>query len=132
MSNQPEQEYNTFFWVRDADPTTWYHDANLYIDNISNTGTPYSGEANSLYDTDPLFIAPAIPDTSERTHDRIAEIAATFAIDPASPAVDKGMDPLSMDGHPNWRPERTDVRWDILEQPRPAADTWDWGVVEVK
>ncbi|MFH2005378.1 MAG: hypothetical protein ABI333_02215, partial [bacterium] len=131
QSNHPAKDGSgVFFWIRDALPSPWYHDYNLYYDNVTPSDTPYTGEAGGVYDLDPGLSAPAIPDTSAPSLSRIAEIRATFALTAASPAVDVGLDAVGIAGHPNWSPGNTDRRWDADQDPRPTADTWDLGADE--
>jgi hypothetical protein len=132
-SNHPSKDgVGTFFWIRDALPSPWYHDYNLYYDNITASDTPYAGEAGGKYDLDPGLSTPAVPDTSSPNLQRIAEIQAGFAISSTSPARDVGIDAVGISGHPNWSPGQTDRRWDAEKDPRPAADTWDLGADEVE
>ncbi len=133
QGNHPSKSGSgAFFWVRDALPSPWYHDHNLYYDNLAASDTPYIGEAGGVYDVDPGLSAPAIPDISSPTLGRIAQIRATFAISTSSAAVDVGLDAAGISGHPNWSPGNTDRRWDADQDPRPAADTWDLGIDEVQ
>ncbi|MBW2524761.1 MAG: hypothetical protein JRI23_11325, partial [Deltaproteobacteria bacterium] len=131
VDNQPSLSGGSFYWVRqDGLPTTWEHHHNLYDGNIATTDTPYTGETGSLYDTDPLLAAPAIPATASHALSRIDEIKATFAIGTGSPAVGAGVDAVGESGHPNWDPGATDRRWDYRGQARSSGGPWDLGADE--
>jgi len=131
VDNNPAMSGAAFYWVRDSgQPSTWVHQNNVYDNNIAATDTPYSGEDGSLYDTDPLLAAPAVPDTSSPSLARIDEIKAHFALGAGSPALDAGIDAVGQSGHPNWEPGATDRRWDYQGQARATGGPWDMGVDE--
>jgi len=46
-----------------------------------------------------------------------------------SPAVNHGLDAVSIEGHPDWSEDAT-RRWDIAGQERPEGDSWDLGAEE--
>ena len=129
--NQPTRKGGTFFWVRDAMPTVFMHDRNLYHDNVSNTEAPFDDEANGIYDQAPMLADPGIPsiDPLPTSLDVLETLRARFGISADSPAVNHGLDAISVDGHPDWSDDAT-RRWDIGGDPRPAEDSWDLGVEE--
>lgn len=131
VNNHPAQNGATFYWVRDGLPTTWTHDHNLYHDNITTSDTAYTGENNSLYDSNPQLVATATPTTTDLRLARIAEILETAKLSPGSSGIDQGKDVLAIPEHPNWRPAVTARRIDAFTNPRPSADTWDLGLHEL-
>jgi len=131
VDNQPTQSGGDMFWVRDPLPAQWDHDYNLYFNNTADSDEPYTGEANGIYEIDPGLTSPAVPDTTNPSLARIAEIVAGFTIPSGSAAADAGVDVVDMAGHPNWHPGATDQRWDIHGDARPAGGSWDLGVDEV-
>jgi hypothetical protein len=131
VDNQPAKDgYGTLIWVRDALPGDWTLDHNLYQGNLAASDTPYTDEEHGLYDVDPLLVAPAVPDTSDVSLERIAAIQADFGLGAGSPAVDVGPDLVAFEGHPDWHPGRTDRRWDMQGDPRPEGGAWDLGADE--
>mgnify|MGYP002639610128 CR=1 FL=1 len=131
QDNTPEKGgAGTLIWVRDALPDDWTLDHNLYLGNTAVSDTPYTTEKHGIYDLDPGLTAPVVPDTSEASLARIAVIQAAFALGEGSPAVDAGPDMVGMEGHPDWRPGRTDRRWDMQGEPRPVDGPWDLGADE--
>ncbi len=130
VDNDPQQSGATFWWVRDPLPVDWHHDHNLYLDNLATTDEPYTGEAHGLYGVDPLLSGPVVPDTSNPTLERIAEIVEGFTIGAGSPAIDAAPDQVAQPDHPAWHPGFTDQRWDIQGDARPPSDTWDIGADE--
>ncbi len=133
VGNHPSKDGDgKLFWVRDTLPDPWYKNQNLYQDNIAESDIDYTDEFSGIYDQDPGFVAPAVPETSDPNLDRITQILTSFGITQASPAVDKGIDALGVYEHPSWRPGVVDRRWDALGDPRPEGDTWDIGIDEVQ
>jgi hypothetical protein len=129
VNNHPSRKGGTLIWNRNKAPTPFFHDHNLFFNNVSSSDIVMSKEAHGIY-KDPLLKAPAIPKTSVSSVAQILAIAATFALKSGSPAIDKAIDAVARVGHPSWQPAQTNRRWDILGQSRPAADTWDIGAVE--
>jgi len=68
-----------------------------------------------------------VPTLEAPTLDRIAAIQARFALSADSPAIGAGIDAVSEAGHPDWRPQQTDRRWDFEQEPRPESSAWDMG-----
>jgi len=130
VENQPGMLTPIFYWNRDAAPSPFRHDHNLYLGNLAATDLAYTGEPNSRYGLDPLLEAPGIPSTSSPNLTAIGQIMETFRLLAGSPGVDAGLDVVSQAGHPHWEPVVTDVRADTFGTPRPTADTWDLGVHE--
>ncbi len=131
LDNVPAKDgHGTFLWVRGALPEDWTLDHNLYSGNVASSDTPYDEELHGVYDQDPLLTAPTVPDTSAPGLSQLEAVLAGFQIAAGSPAVDAGPDVVGMDGHPGWRPDRTDRRWDLLGDPRPEAGAWDLGADE--
>lgn len=130
VDNQPAMNGGQFYWNRDQLPSTFYHDYNLYMGNVVDSDVPFTGEPNSLYDSDPLLESPGVPSTASLGLERINEIAGSFRILTGSPAIDYGLDAVSRSGHPFWAPGDTDSRVDIFGTPRPQLSTWELGVHE--
>lgn len=130
--NHPAKSDPYFFWIRGDLPATWYLDYNLYHQNIAKTGTPYNSETHGIYDTDPQLEAPAVPDISNPTFEQLAKIRENFGISNSSPAKDKGINPLSIPNHPNYRPGVTDKMWDYEKEKRPSGNGFDMGADEIQ
>ncbi|RLB57662.1 MAG: hypothetical protein DRI90_17735, partial [Deltaproteobacteria bacterium] len=131
LDNQPSQSGAAFFWVRENGlPTTWEHHHNLYDGNIATTDTPYTGETDSVYDTDPALTSPAVPVTDNPSLQRVVEIKADYALTNGSPALGVGIDVVGETGHPNWEPGATDRRWDYEGDARDSGGAWDLGADE--
>ncbi len=133
VSNHPAKDGNgTFFWLRDAMPDPWFLNDNLYQDNVAASDIDYTTEFMGIYDEDPGFASPEVPDTSAPTLAQIVQIQSNFGITQSSPVIDKGLDALGIYDHPTWRPGATDRRWDAFGNPRPEGDTWDLGIQELQ
>ena len=130
VENQPQMFGATFLWNRDATPQPFVLTSNLYTGNIASSDIPYTGDSASVYDEDPLFVNPVVPSTALPNLGRLDALIRSFRILRESPAVDRGLDAVSMPGHPNWAPGSTDVREDALGRGRPDADVWDLGLHE--
>jgi hypothetical protein len=78
-----------------------------------------------------MLADPGIPsiDPLPTSLDVLETLRARFGISADSPAVNHGLDAISVDGHPDWSDDAT-RRWDIGGDPRPAEDSWDLGVEE--
>ena len=129
--NQPTLKGGTFYWLRDDAPTAFMHDHNLYFDTVTDSEVPMDAEANSLYDQAPLLVEPGIPavDPLPTSLDVLPILRARFGVSANSPAVNQGLDALSIEGHPDWSEDAT-RRWDIAGQERPEGDSWDLGAEE--
>jgi hypothetical protein len=130
LENQPAMFGATLIWRRDQAPQPFFHGHNLYAGNIAASDVEYANEPGSVYDEDPLFLNAVVPSTSLPNLARLDALLRSFRIRPESPAVDRGLDAVSMPGHPNWAPGLTDQRKDAFGGARPAADAWDVGLHE--
>ena len=128
-NNHPEKDGAVFYWNRNNAPTAFFHDHNLYYDNITGSDLAYTGEANSLYDINPGLSAAAIPGISNPSIERIAELAQNFCHPPGTAPVAQGLDAVARPGHPDFWPGITDLQADILGKPRPPP-SWDLGVCQ--
>ncbi len=129
--NQPSARGDgRLFWVREGGADGLFHDQNLYWNCASASDVPYTSEANSLYDGPAGLSSPQVPGTAVISIDRVAEIARGFVLSPGSPALDRGLMALDLEGHPNWDPGVTDIAWDIFGATRTGGGAWDLGATE--
>jgi hypothetical protein len=131
LDNNPSKSGAVFYWERDPLAGTFFHDFNLYLNNISASDVDYHAEASSLFSLDPQLAAAAVPDISAPSPALLLPIAAGFEPASGSPVTDRGPDAVARESHPNWLPGVTDRRWDIAGAARPPADTWDMGAHEI-
>lgn len=119
----------SFYRLRDdVDIPSISKSNNLYYNNIDySPDLAYTGETGSLYPSSPAITAnlpvPFIPARTPTLND-IALRKAAFSIQDESLTRGRGINPIEMDGHPNWLPDLTNLNWDTFGKPRPS---WSLG-----
>ncbi|MCP4752944.1 MAG: DUF1565 domain-containing protein [Proteobacteria bacterium] len=132
QNNHPTKKNDgKFYRVRGDLPTTFFHGYNIYSDNVSQSDASYKWEFGSLYNSDPLLAAPAVPSVSTLPTSLgvLATLRARFSPSSNSPALNTGLDAGSQTEHPDWSAAAT-ARSDIGEGARPALNKWDMGIYE--